>query len=105
MPSNVAETRREVRALIEDVGEAQGKLKEFERVTFRTLALVRRFTGVEQIDAGITKCMRMITIMRQVQMTAHLAMVASGPLGWALMLVGAVSTAVSASDLMMSLGE
>jgi len=85
--------------------QAQYQFKELERITFRTLRLVRRLTGVEEIDAAITKCMRLITIMRQVQMTAYLAMVASGPVGWGLMLVGAVSTAVSASDLMMSLGE
>jgi len=105
MSISIPEMRDHVNALTRDISEAERNYKNMERVAFRTLALVRRFTGVEQIDEGISKCMRMITVMRQVQISAQLAMIASGPIGWAMLAVSATATAFAAVDFMTSLGE
>lgn len=105
MSSNVKEMREEVRALKKDIRETISEFRDFERVTFRTLSLVRRFTGEENIDSAINKMMRAISIMRQVQITVQLTMAATGPIGWAMLAVSATAVAFSATDFMTTLGD
>jgi len=88
-----------------NVEQAISEIRRLETLLFRSIALARRLGLPEDIDEQIRKIQRFIMIVR----LAHTAVIAlnaaSGPIGWALAIVGGLSAAVSASDFIISLGE
>lgn len=87
-----------------DVSRAYDDARRLETLLYRTTGLMRRLFGNEDLDAAIFKVQRLIMIIRM----AHTAMIAfeaaSGPIGYALALVGIASAAMSAGEFVMELG-
>jgi hypothetical protein len=71
---------------------AYSEVRKLEIVLFRTLKLISRFTGNENLNESIERVMRMITLLRTLQATIRAVQIASGPIGWA---YAATSTVMS----------
>jgi len=80
--------------------ELISEARRLETLLFRSLGLLRRLGLPEDISQGIYKIQRMVMVIRMLH-TAMLAFqAATGPIGWALALVGGASAAVSFVDTM-----
>jgi hypothetical protein len=88
-----------------NVEKAYDNARRLETLFFRTLGLMRRIGLPEDISAAVYKIQRLIMVIRMAH-TAILAFeAASGPIGWALAIVGISSAALSATDLVFSIGD
>lgn len=105
MSVDIDEMRHKVRSLTEEINRASHQARPFETLLLRVSSLIRRLTGNENVDAAITKIQRLIMTLRTAQAAIIAFHAASGPVGWALALVGLTAAAVSASDFVLSMGE
>jgi hypothetical protein len=77
------------------------EIRKLETLLFRSLALARRLGLPEDINEAINRIQRMVMTIRLLH-TAMIALeAATGPIGWALAIVGGVSAVVSMGDFMM----
>ena len=80
------------------------ELRKLESILFRTMGLLRRFCGSEEINEGIIQIQRLVAIVRSAQMALHalqIARMAAGdPLAWAGFAVSAATTVVLIGDVM-----
>lgn len=81
-----------------DLEHANTQLRQLETVCFRILGLIRRFSGDERIDAAIRKIQEFIMLIRQLQIAITLFWAASGPLGWAMFGISAVTAIATGVD-------
>lgn len=61
------------------IGKLETTVRMAERIVLRVLVMFRRFSGDENLDAIISKLMRIIMLLRLIQMT--FAATVGGPLG------------------------
>jgi hypothetical protein len=79
--------------------------RRLEALLFRTLGLIIRICGDENIDAAISKIQRFVMVVRLAHGAWLAFQAASGPIGWAWAIVAGLSAAATASDFMLSIGE
>lgn len=84
-----------------NVEQAISHARQLETLMFRCLSLSRRLGLPEDISQQIYQIQRWVMAIRM----AHTAMIAleaaSGPIGWALAIVGGVSATVSMGELVV----
>ena len=88
-----------------NVEQAISEIRRLETLLFRSIALARRLGLPEDIDSAVYKIQRLIMVVRLAHSTLIAFQTASGPIGWALAIVGGLTAVASASDFMVSLGE
>jgi hypothetical protein len=82
-----------------NVEQAIDNARRLELLLYRSIALLGRLGLPENIDQAISKVQRLIMTIRLLH-TAMIALeAASGPIGWALALVGVASALLSTGDL------
>lgn len=86
-----------------NVEKAYQDLRRVQTVLYRTLDLVKRLSGDENIDQAITKIQRMIAIINQLRLTIIALEAASGPIGWLLAGIGAASFLVTTAEFAMDM--
>jgi hypothetical protein len=102
MPSNIDEATNQVQKLRVNMGEATGQARELEYILYRTTSMLSRLGLPPPIADGIQKIERMIMIVRMLHSTMVYFELGT-PMGWVLGIIGGMSAAISASDLMLSL--
>jgi hypothetical protein len=73
--------------------------KQLERVTIRCLALTRRMGLPDDVNNAITTLMRLISIIRMVQISINMMQMATGPFGFIMGAAGLMTAAYSATDV------
>jgi len=81
-----------------NVERALSSARQLETLLFRSLGLMRRLCGDENVDAAIAKFQKLVMTIRLAHTTLILFESASGPIGWAMLGVSAIATALSASE-------
>lgn len=81
-----------------NVKQAQEDLRKLQTVLYRTLDLMQRFTGKGNVSEAITKLQRMIAICNQLRLAFLAVHAASGPIGWALAIVGVAGFTISTAE-------
>lgn len=76
-------------------------MRKLETLFYRSLSLMNRLGLPANIDQAIMKVQRLAMTIRLLHTSMLALEAASGPLGWALAIVGGISAAVSVGDLMM----
>ena len=77
-------------------------LRKVESIAYRALALIRRMGLPDNINQGIAYIQRFIGVVRLLHSSLNLLLAASGPIGWLVLIQGALgiaSAAYSFSDL------
>lgn len=85
-----------------NVQEAYTELRKVETILYRTMSLIRRMGGTEELDDLVRKIQMTIALVNQLRLTIIALQAASGPVGWALAGIGIVSTALTTGDLIGS---
>jgi len=73
--------------------------RRLETLLYRSISLLGRLGLPENIDAAIAKVQRLVMVIRLLHTAAIALEAASGPIGWALALVGVASALLSTGDL------
>jgi hypothetical protein len=83
--------------------EAYTQLRKLQTITYRSLGLIRRLTGDENLDRAIAKMQKAIMVMNQLRLAyaslQALRMAAGDPLAWAMAGLAAAEAAVSFWDV------
>jgi len=87
-----------------NVESAISSVRRLETLLFRTLGLLRRLGLPEDIEAVIFKLQRLVMVIRMAHTAIIAFQAASGPIGWALALVGLAAAAASTASMMMEIG-
>lgn len=82
-----------------NVEQALDNARRLEILLYRSLALLGRLGLPENIDQAIAKVQRLVMTIRLLHTAAIALEAASGPIGWALALVGVASALLSTGDL------
>jgi len=83
-----------------NVEQALTDVRKLQTVLYRTLSLLQKFAGEGNVGDAIRKFQRLIMITNQLRLALIALNAASGPVGWALALVGVASFAVTTSEFM-----
>ena len=108
MPSNIAETRREVNELKADLTRLDAKVDDTHDLLVKTTILLRRLNLPPEIEKAIhTLVMARMSIEQWVRALelAEAAAYAGGPLGWTLALVSLGIATLSMQSLGSELGR
>jgi hypothetical protein len=84
-----------------DVSRTYDDVRKLETLLYRSFSLLNRLGLPANIDQAIMKVQRLAMTIRLLHTSMLALEAASGPLGWALAIVGGISAAVSVGDLMM----
>lgn len=82
-----------------NVEQALDNARRLDLLLYRSLALLGRLGLPENIDQAIAKVQRLVMTIRLLHTAAIALEAASGPIGWALALVGVASALLSTGDL------
>jgi hypothetical protein len=102
---SIEEARRQVEEIsqkIEGLSSAYHETMQFNRLLSGTLLIVRRVSGSEDLNRFVTTLQRGEAAAMSFARTAQLAMAASGPFGWAMLGISAVTTVILTADLVNS---
>lgn len=89
-----------------NVEKAYEDLRRYQTLLYRGLGLVRRLTGGdENLEHAISLMQRAIAITNQLRLAMIALHAASGPVGWALALVGLGTAALNLNDFMYDVSE
>lgn len=91
----------ELEAKVKSLQLSYSELRAIEVTATRLMRIISRMSGSENVDAAIRKIQNLIITIKLAQAAIHAFEVASGPIGWALAIVGGVSAVVSVGDFMM----
>lgn len=83
-----------------NVQKAYENVRQLQTILYRTFALWRRAGLPEDVDEAISKIQQIISLLNQMRLTAIAAYTATGPIGWALALVGAAGTVATTVEMM-----
>lgn len=81
-----------------NVEQAYTETRRLLTVLFRALDLVERLSGHENLNDAINEFQRAIVIANSLRLTLIALHAASGPVGWALALIGAAGTALTTGE-------
>jgi hypothetical protein len=79
--------------------EAMVELRKVQTAIFRVLGLLRKHFGDDDFDAIMNNLMKLLTLVNQIRLAVIALEIASGPVGWLLAGVGALTVVSTASDL------
>jgi len=82
-----------------NVEQTYAEIRRLQTLLFRTVGLLRRLGLPEEIDRALAIIQRTIMAARLLYTSLLALEAASGPLGWALAIVGVTSAAVSVADV------
>jgi len=82
-----------------NVEQAYAEIRKLQTLLFRVLGLLRRLGLPEEIDRALAIIQRTIMAARLLYTSLLTLESASGPMGWALAIVGVTSAAVSVADV------
>jgi len=85
-----------------NVEDTLSQARRLQTVLYRGLGLMRRLGLPPEIDAAIAKIQRLIGILNTLRLTMIAVHAASGPIGWALALIGVATFALDFGDFMTS---
>jgi hypothetical protein len=83
-----------------NVDKAYENLRKAETVLYRTLGLVRRLSGDENLDKAIAKIQEAIALINSLRLAIVAFQAATGPLGWALAGIGTVTALMTTAEMM-----
>lgn len=83
-----------------NVEEAQQEIRKLQTVLYRTLGLMLKFTGKGNVSEAITRLQRMIAITNQLRLAFIALHAASGPIGWALAIIGVAGFTITTAETM-----
>jgi len=83
-----------------NVEQALTDIRKVQTILYRTLGLLQKFSGEGNVADAIAKFQRMIAITNQLRLALIALNAASGPVGWALAIIGATSFAVTTSEFL-----
>lgn len=81
-----------------NVEEAYTQIRRLETVLYRSLSLLARLGLPEKVEDMIREIQKAIAILNQLRLTLIAVQAASGPIGWALAAISALSTAVTIGE-------
>ena len=82
-----------------NVEQTYTEIRRLQTLLFRTVGLLRRLGLPEEIDRALAIIQRTIMAARLLYTSILALETASGPLGWALAIVGVTTAAVSVADI------
>jgi len=86
-----------------NIERALSNARQLETLLYRSIALTRKMGLPDDLNEGLYKIQRMVLAVRMLH-TAILALhAASGPIGWALAIIGILSGAAVAGDVMLEI--
>lgn len=100
MPSNIEEAKMQVEDLEQKVLMMDMTTRQFERLTYRLLAVTEHLGLPENIDRGIMLLERAVMITRMLSMSMAFLEMAT-PYGWIMGIAGYAMVAFSTADLVM----
>jgi len=80
-------------------------IRKLQTVLYRTLGLLRRMSGNEDLDRAIAKAQRIIAVINMMRLAYAAFMAASGPLGWALAGISIAEAGFAFTDLTYEVGN
>lgn len=88
-----------------NVEQTVSELRRVEGLLFRSLGLLRRLSGNEDINAAISKIQRLVLVIRLAHSAIIALQAASGPLGWAWAITGMGAAALTAGDVIVEMNS
>jgi hypothetical protein len=73
-------------------------IRQVESIAYRTLALVRRLGLPENVNQAISYVQRFVGVIRLLHSSLNMLMASAGPLGWLMMIQGALGVATAAAS-------
>ena len=86
-----------------NVEKAIGNIRQLETLLYRSLALVRRLCGNEDVDAAILKFQRLTMTVRLLHSAFIMLDSATGPIGWAIAIIGFIGGLVTAGEMALEM--
>lgn len=83
-----------------NIEKAYEDIRRVQTLLYRTLGLVSRLTGNENVDLAIRHIQRLIAWLNQLRLTIAAFEATTGPIGWAMLGLTVATTAVSYADMM-----
>jgi len=81
-----------------NVEKAYEEIRKLQTVLYRTLSLMSRLGMPEDVEKGIALAQRLIATINALRLAIIALQTASGPIGWALALVGLAGAGASYVD-------
>lgn len=82
-----------------NVEKAYEDIRRVQTVLYRTIGLIKQMSGDENMDNLINKAQAGIATLNQLRLTIIALQAASGPVGWALALIGLMGTMGTAGPM------
>ncbi len=105
-PADVEALRAKIAGLrdeVKNLSMSYHELREVETILNRTLEMLSRATGSEDLRKAIDLFQKAILMLRSLQLAMHAVEVASGPIGWALAITSIGMAAFNAYDTIRGL--
>ena len=87
-----------------NIEKAYEDVRRLQTILSRSLGLIRRMSGNENLDDAIRKIQSMIAYLNTLRLAAAAAQAATGPIGLAMFGITMATTVASTYDLMMDMG-
>ena len=87
-----------------NVDEALTNIRKVQTILYRTIGLLRRIGLPPEIDAAVARIQQLIALLNMLRLTIIALATASGPYGWALAGLSAISFIVSVDDFVFGAG-
>ena len=84
-----------------NVDKAYESIRRLETVLYRSLSLLKRLSGDENIDRAITHIQELLAYINQLRLAIIALQTASGPIGWLLAGIGVASFLVTTLEFAM----
>jgi len=81
-----------------NVAPAYEEIRRLQTVLYRTLGLIRRISGDDDLNTLIDYTMRAITMMNTLRLVVAAFYAASGPIGWAMFGVAAATSLITTGE-------
>lgn len=85
-----------------NVEDTLAEIRRLQTVLYRSLSLLQRLGLPEDVEKGIIFVRRMIAVLNELRLAILAVQAASGPIGWALALLGLAGAGFSYADMIES---
>jgi hypothetical protein len=82
-----------------NVEQALSEIRKLQTVLYRSLGLMRQLGITGDLDEGIALIQKTIAALNALRLAAIAFYAASGPIGWALAIIGGVGAGVAYADV------
>lgn len=83
-----------------NIEQAYRDVRRLQALLYRTLGLLHRISGDEDLASTITQVQQLIAWLNTLRLTIAAVQAASGPIGWGLALVGIGETLLTGYEIM-----